>query len=401
MKVKYLQLTKTAIQKVSVIATIISIGLTGCSQLIPYSASLSQPNSDTSKTKNGSSDGANSISLAQKTPTQETRVELYKQASPAVVAIDTGESNGSGFIVTSDGLILTNAHVIADAASPVTVVLADGTKLEADILGIAKEDVDLAAIKVRNRSNLPTLPLASPGSVQVGQSVYAIGTPYDVKYRNTFTTGIISGLRAQGTLIQHDAAVNPGNSGGPLLNSEGKVIGVNTAILSAPVVREGQGVGRSLGNVGISFALAIDVVQPFFRAAQKGNLPRVAQKSQPSQPSQGIEAPNLPLNGQVVQGRLEEGDEVLPNNSYFQLYAFEGRAGQQVTIEMTSDEIDPALLLFSPEQEQLIGENDDISPQNFNAKLTTTLPSNGIYFVLASAFEQGETGNYQIQATAQ
>lgn len=400
MKIKDLKLTQTTIPQVSVILTLMAFGFAGCSQLTSSSTSVSQPHSDPSRTKNPSSQQSNSLSLAQETLTQETRVELYKQASPAVIAIDTGESNGSGFIVTADGLVLTNAHVIADATSPVTVILADGTELEADILGVANEDLDLAAIQIRNQSNLPTLPLASPGSAQVGQSVYAIGTPYDIEYRNTFTTGIISGIRAQGTLIQHDAAVNPGNSGGPLLNSEGEVIGVNTAILTAPVVREGQGVGRSLGNVGISFALAIDVVEPFLVAAQQGELPRVAQKPQLSQPSQEIQAFSLPLNGQLLQGRLEQGDEVLPNNSYFELYAFEGRAGQQVTIEMKSEEIDPALLLFSPQQEKLIDDNDDISPQNFNAKLTTTLPSDGVYFVLASAFERGETGRYQIQATS-
>jgi len=375
-KMKCFKNTKfIGIRQLSVIATTVLVGVAGCTSLTPESNSVSEANANSSE------------KIAQ----QEDLVELYQEASPAVVAIQHQQGFGSGFIVTSDGLILTNAHVIAGGSSSVKVIMADGTEIEADILGIA-EDMDLAAIQVRDASNLPKLSLASPGSAQVGQSVYAIGTPLDPELQNSFTRGIISGLRDQGRLIQHDAAINPGNSGGPLLNSDGKVIGINTSI----VTQEGG------GNIGIGFAISTGVLQPFLATAQEGNLPRRAERPQRQKRSEEGDTPILPF-GELVQGRLEEGDNVLPNNSYFNLYAFEGRAGQQVTIELTSDQIDPSLLLlFAQEEEQkLIAQNDDISPQNFNARITTTLPSDGVYFVLASAFEQGETGRYQIQATTQ
>ena len=89
------------------------------------------------------------------------------------------------------------------------------------------------------------------------------------------------------------------------------------------------------------------------------------------------------------------------NNSYFHLYAFEGKAGQQVTIEMKSSQIDSHLYLLLPGREKLVAENDDISPTDFNSRLTVTLPENGIYYVLANTFEAGESGNYSLRAVAQ
>ncbi|MHC5832609.1 MAG: PPC domain-containing protein, partial [Nostoc sp.] len=91
------------------------------------------------------------------------------------------------------------------------------------------------------------------------------------------------------------------------------------------------------------------------------------------QPSNN-EDTDLPLNGQVLQAGLKNGDRTLPNNSYFHTYVFEGKAGQQITIEMDSQQIDSHLYLLLPAKEQLIGENDDISPKDFNARLTVTLP---------------------------
>lgn len=321
---------------------------------------------------------------------EKTRIQVYEKASPAVVAIAFGLGHGSGFIVSPDGLVLTNAHVVQDAPSTVAVVLADGKQVLADVVGFADEGIDLAALKIRNQKNLPFLRLAAPGSVRVGQSVYAIGTPLKVEsYRNTFTEGVVSRIDTKSRLIQHDAAVNPGNSGGPLLNSNGEVIGVNSEIFT------------DTGTfIGISLAIPTDVVKPFLVAVEQGNSSKATQRQQPSD----TQVRDLLANGQVVQATLKKGDPVLPNNSYSHFYAFEGKAGQQLTVEMASSQIDPNLYLLLPAKDEakqkLVAQNDDVSSKNFNAKLTVTLPEDGVYYLLANTFEPGESGNYSLRAVA-
>jgi S1-C subfamily serine protease len=149
---------------------------------------------------------------------------------------------GSGVILTTNGYILTNRHVVSGSQS-LTVAFADGSELPAQIVKIA-DDTDLALIKV-NGSRLHAASLGDSGGVQVGQTAIAIGSPLG-SYTETVTRGIVSGLdreitvadeatRQQVTLkglIQTDAAINPGNSGGPLLNAAGQVIGIDTAIAS-------------------------------------------------------------------------------------------------------------------------------------------------------------------------
>jgi S1-C subfamily serine protease len=105
---------------------------------------------------------------------EEIRVKVYEQASPAVVQIIIGKSLGSGFIVRPDGLVLTNAHVVSNANSPVKVILADGRETVADILGFEGKGFDLAALKIRNQHALPTLRMAKPGTTKVGQSVLRV-----------------------------------------------------------------------------------------------------------------------------------------------------------------------------------------------------------------------------------
>ncbi len=107
----------------------------------------------------------------------------------------------------------------------------------------------------------------------------------------------------------------------------------------------------------------------------------------------------LPVNGQSLTASLQRGDTTLPNNTYAHVYAFEGKAGQTITIEMKSQQLDPSLLLYLPDQDKLIGQNDDISMNDFNARLEVTLPEDGIYLLFANAFEQGETGEYQLKAS--
>lgn len=147
---------------------------------------------------------------------------------------------GSGFIVESDGLIVTNKHVVDDDQASYTVVMNDGKRYDARVLAKDPSN-DIAVIKI-DAKDLPTLPFGNSDSVQIGQSVIAIGNALG-EYRNTVTQGIISGVSRTITagdtsgnsetlenVFQTDAAINPGNSGGPLLDLTGHVIGMNTAV---------------------------------------------------------------------------------------------------------------------------------------------------------------------------
>ncbi|WP_319422726.1 trypsin-like peptidase domain-containing protein [Pleurocapsa sp. FMAR1] len=345
-----------------------------------------------------------SNSLVTQNSEEATRIQVYKEANPAVVEIvydvEDGQISGSGSIVDPSGLVLTNAHVLKQASSTVGVILADGQKAIADVVGFADRDLDLAAIKIRDRDNLPTISMVN--SVEVGQSVYAIGSPQGLQ--NTFTSGIVSAVYPDKGMIQHDAAINHGNSGGPLLNSQGEMVGVNTAIATAEVFdpNTGEVIGESDGSIGISFALATNLVQPFLTAIEQGNVPESAQK--PAQPRQNAQVKPLPAEAQTLTATLKEGDEVLPNNSYFHLYTFEGRAGEKVAIEMDSEQIDPSLRLISlskPKKPTLLEQNDDISPTNFNAQLSATLPEDGTYLIMAHTFEPGESGDYTLKLSPQ
>lgn len=157
---------------------------------------------------------------------------------------------GTGFIISADGIIVTNKHVVEDEQASYSVILANGKKYDAQVLGRDAFN-DLAVIKI-NEKNLPTLKLGDSGKVKIGETVVAIGNALG-EYSNTVTTGIVSGLgreieagngfsseKLEG-VIQTDAAINPGNSGGPLLNLYGQVIGINTA-----VNREGQLIGFAI-----------------------------------------------------------------------------------------------------------------------------------------------------------
>ncbi|MDJ0578698.1 trypsin-like peptidase domain-containing protein [Crocosphaera sp.] len=328
-----------------------------------------------------------SASVSAETAEEKTRIRVYEQASPSVVLILTDKGSiGSGFIVSSDGLVITNSHVIEDSNSPVDIKLADGTKAVADIVAFEPNGIDLAAIKIRNQNNLPFLPFASANSVKVGQSVYAIGTPLREDFHNTFTYGVVSRLHEGGGMIQHDAAINGGNSGGPLLNSKGEVIGVNTALINHT--------GKKF-YMGISLALSVKHLQPFLVAIEQGNAPKIAQRPQQNNTRQS-QVPELPPEGTIITASFKAGEKTLPNNSYYHRYQFSGRAGQEVIIEMNSNRIDGNLFLVFPKQEKIIAQNDDISPNNFNAKIRARLPEDGQYIIVSNTFEPGETGDYKL-----
>lgn len=192
---------------------------------------------------------------------------IAKRVLPSVVSISTesvsGGGTGSGFIIDSNGYILTNNHVVADAVSggKITVSLSDGRTIGAKIIG-RDASYDLAVLKIA-ATNLPALQLGDSDKIQVGDSVMAIGSPLGLA--GTVTSGIISakdravtagesaGQNSFINALQTDAAINPGNSGGPLVDASGAVIGVNSAIASL-----GSSYGSQSGSIGLGFAIPIN-----------------------------------------------------------------------------------------------------------------------------------------------
>ncbi|MBI2607767.1 MAG: trypsin-like peptidase domain-containing protein [Candidatus Doudnabacteria bacterium] len=190
-----------------------------------------------------------------------------EQSEPNVQVV----GGGSGFIVTSDGLIVTNKHVVIDSAASYTVLTNDGKSFDAKVLSIDPVN-DLALVKIEAK-DLPTIPLGDSTDLEIGQKVIAIGN--SLGHRNTVTTGVVSGIGRTITasghggseqlegVVQTDAAINPGNSGGPLLDIGGSVIGINTAIDS-----QGQLIGFAIPSEDIkkdieSFEKFGRIVKPF------------------------------------------------------------------------------------------------------------------------------------------
>jgi len=210
-------------------------------------------------------------------------IDIYKSAKDSVAYITSTvyqqtfffemvptRALGSGFLISPDGRILTNNHVISGSAK-IEVRFSDGSRYTAKVLVADRAD-DLAMIQIDPKKKLPFLKLGDSDGLQVGQKVLAIGNPFG--FSGTLTTGIVSSLgreiRNENStlegLIQTDAAINEGNSGGPLLDSQGNVIGINTAIL-AP----------SGGNIGIGFAMPINRAKAMledFRVGKSFGRPR-------------------------------------------------------------------------------------------------------------------------------
>ena len=222
---------------------------------------------------------------------------------------------GSGFIIESNGLILTNAHVI-EGATTIYVTLTDKREFKAKLLGLDKR-TDIAVVKIDAR-DLPRLPLGDSSRVRVGEWVLAIGSPFGLE--NTVTAGIVS-AKSRDTgdylpFIQTDVAVNPGNSGGPLLNTAGQVIGINSQIFS-----------RSGGYMGISFAIPIDEAM---RVAEQlrtngkmtrgrigvalGEMTKEAAESLGLGKPRGAYVRNVEPGGPAASGGIESGDVILSFN---------------------------------------------------------------------------------------
>lgn len=247
--------------------------------------------------------------------------ERFFQGQPNVPRKE--RSLGSGFIISADGYILTNNHVV-DGADEIKVKLADGRSFAAQIKG-GDAKLDLALLKIDTGENLPVAKLGDSGKLQVGEWVIAIGNPFGLE--QTVTVGIVSakgrviGAGPYDDFIQTDASINPGNSGGPLFNAAGEVVGINTAIIA-----NGQGIG---------FATPVNAAQNIIpQLREVGHVTRgwlgvsVQPVTEELAASFGLDKPRGALVTEVIKGSpaesagFQRGDIIL---------AVEGRAVEEMT----------------------------------------------------------------------
>jgi S1-C subfamily serine protease len=258
--------------------------------------------------------GPSTVRGASLSPDEMNNIDIYRTAHLATVNITStvyrrsifwevypAKDQGSGFLISDDGKILTNNHVVANEQQ-LEVTLPDQSRYKARLLSRDPAN-DVALLQISPRKKLPVLHLGDSDVLQVGQKVLAIGNPFGLE--GTLTTGVVSSLgrtiRGENDqtlegLIQTDAAINPGNSGGPLLDSAGNVIAINTAIL-----------GPNGGNVGIGFAMPINRAKLMLDDFQAGRKrPRLGVSVVPVA-GDYADALNLPNQGGLLIQEVEQG----------------------------------------------------------------------------------------------
>ena len=182
---------------------------------------------------------------------------VYKKINPAIVCVDSqlknGVSCGTGCIIDSRGIILTSAHVV-DKGNNVIVTMYNGQDYDAKVIKRFGNNEDIVLLKINVPKKLKTVKLGNSEKLKVGQKVLAIGNPFG--FNGTLTLGIISRIDFAKNRIQTDAAINPGSSGGPLLNTKGEIIGINQAIYNPD---------NNISNIGIGFAIPINTIKEFLK----------------------------------------------------------------------------------------------------------------------------------------
>jgi len=185
-------------------------------------------------------------------------VSVYEKINPAIVLVEAqmqdGLSSGTGCIINKSGIILTSSHVV-DKSSFIEVTTANGETYKAELMKEDTKNGDLALLKIHPKNPLPVIKLGDSSVVKVGQRVLAIGNPFG--FKGTLTTGIVSRIDYERNKIQTDAAINPGSSGGPILNANGEVIGISQSIFNPD---------NNKSNIGIGFAVPANEVKKLVSA---------------------------------------------------------------------------------------------------------------------------------------
>lgn len=185
----------------------------------------------------------------------DNTASVYERINPAIVSVDTqlneGYSSGTGCIIDKNGYILTSAHILEDGKE-IVVTMCNGEDYKAEIIKKFGDKKDIAIIKISAPYELKTVKLGDSEKIKVGDAVIAIGCPFG--FNGTITKGIVSRIDYTKNRIQTDAAINPGSSGGPLLNTHGEIIGINQAIYNPD---------NNISNIGIGFAIPINLIKEY------------------------------------------------------------------------------------------------------------------------------------------
>ena len=299
----------------------------------------------------GSSDsGASSVVVAA----PGSIAALAAAVQPAVVQLNVGgadgEGTGSGFVISEDGYVITNHHVVAGAGedSALEVSFMDGSTATGRLVG-SDPGYDIAVVKV-DRADLTTVPLGSSADLQVGESVIAIGSPLGLQ--GTVTSGIVSALDRPVTAgggaeqtsfinaIQTDAAINPGNSGGPLINAAGAVVGVNSAIAT-------MGQFGGAGSIGLGFAIPIDTVDRIVNEiinTGASSTPIIGVELDSEYSGDGARVASATTGGPAAAGGIQDGDvitaingRIVPDSTSL-IVAIRAQApGDQITLTILRD----------------------------------------------------------------
>jgi S1-C subfamily serine protease len=317
-----------------------------------------------------------SVSNAQTATTQDSAVaDVAETANPATVTVlnlqqqptQFGQSSdeavpvgsGSGYIIDADGHVVTNNHVVEGAAS-LQVVLMDGTKVDATLVGTDPyQDVAVLKLELGRGQELPGIvSFGDSSTVRVGDTVIAIGSPYG-EYANTVTAGIVNatdrtldtGLGYQlPNLVQHDADIYPGNSGGPLLNTDGEVIGMNVAKAVEPTL------GNTAQETNIGFAIesnAIKEIVDEIIATGHAARPYLGIRTEPSMQGQGVMS--VEAGGPAADAGLEAGDvitaidgqEIDTDHPFINELVFGHKPGDKVTltVDRNGEQLDLSVTL--------------------------------------------------------
>jgi len=312
----------------TIVAVAVAAGLVGggTGTAATYLLTRDQQGGPTATALDQTPAGSQSASNAPAGSVQQVANKILPSVVSITIATSEGSGNGSGIVLSSDGLILTNNHVVASAAQAgsggnLTVTFSNGKNAKAEVVGV-DPTTDLAVIRAGGVSGLTPAQLGSSSALSVGQNVVAIGSPLGLS--GTVTSGIVSALdrpvragdsASSNTVIdaiQTDAAINPGNSGGALVNMAGQVVGINSAIATL-----GASMGGQSGSIGVGFAIPINQARPIAQELIKNGKAEHAQLGVTVSPAtsssgvtEGAAIRSVTAGGAAADAGIKSGDVI-------------------------------------------------------------------------------------------